>query len=114
MASLLLEPPQTEAAVLRQARIIEGTDARCLAQMLVYFRQTYLLAPFGVIVMYLAVREGASSWGILWFTCWGLTQVGVYWFAGRLQSQPAVSATVSVGKATQLFLLAGLLTAARS
>ena len=112
MASLLLEPPQTEAAVLRQARIIEGTDARCLAQMLVYFRQTYLLAPFGVIVMYLAVREGASSWGILWFTCWGLTQVGVYWFAGRLQSQPAVSATVSVGKATQLFLLAGLLTAA--
>ena len=94
---------------LREARIAERTDARCLALSLVWLRRTYLLAPFGLFGLFMGVDLGAPVLSSVWFALWTAHQVFVYRLAGRLQSQPATSPAVKLAHITRAFAIAGVL-----
>jgi len=98
-------------AALREARIAERTDARCLAQTLVWFRRTYLLAPFAVVVLILGIRQGAPAWSMVWFVAWAGYQAAVYRLAGRLLADPPATAAAGLAQTTRGFAIAGVLTA---
>ena len=89
MASMSADASAHDDAALREARIAERTDARCLALSLVWLRRTYLLAPFGLFGLFMGVHLGAPVLSSVWFALWTAHQVFVYRLAGRLQSQPA-------------------------
>lgn len=112
MAFTSPEPPAGVASAGLQERIAQRTDARCLAQMLVFLRRSYVFMPAGLLVTYLGVQAGEPVWLGAWFVAWSLNLALIYREAGRLQSSPPQAASASLRRATVLWLRSGLLPAA--
>jgi signal transduction histidine kinase len=112
MACTSPDASSRDDVALREAHIAERTDARCLAQTLVWFRRTYLLAPFGIVLFILGVQQGAPIWSVAWFVAWAAHQAAVYRLAVRLQAHPTATAAAGLALTTRAFAIAGVLTAA--
>ena len=96
----------------RESRIASRTDARCLSNMLLWFRRTALLVPISLLWAYMAARAGAGWWSGTWFVVWAICQVHVHRLATTLRANTALSPGQALARATFAFWLMGMVHAA--
>ncbi len=102
------DPGEGAAKSARQARIAERTDTLCLEQMLVMGRQSYILLPSVFFIAYLAVREGAVGWAIVWFAAWLARMVYVHRLVGRLRRHADQPPGLALAAVVKGYLFAGV------
>jgi len=112
MASPSADTADAAVAAAREARIAVKTDAMCLKHMLVWARRGLQVLPIVLVITYLAFKDGAGLWAIVWLGAWVVRQAWVFRLSGRLQRQPETRPAQSLRMMIRSFALNGILAAA--
>ena len=120
MAPTLVEaalPPAAETVPApvpheaRVARVAQRADALCLQQMLNMGRQSYLLLPHALALVYFAVQAGAPVWAAIWFTAWIAREALAHRLKRRLQRASVAPAATALDAVARGYFVAGLVSA---
>ena len=109
MASALPDRSLSVGDEKRELRIAQRTDARCLQNMLLWFRRAYLMLPEAILWTWLARRAGAGWWALAWFAAWAGVQARVYQLGVRIQIDTDAAVQFGLKRTTRLFWAAGCL-----
>ncbi len=100
-----------DASEARVARVAQRADALCLQQMLNMGRQSYLLLPHALALVYFAVQAGAPIWAAIWFTAWIAREALAHRLKRRLQRASVAPAATALDAVARGYFVAGLVSA---
>ena len=100
-----------DASEARVARVAQRADALCLQQMLNMGRQSYLLLPHALALVYFAVQAGAPVWAAIWFTAWIAREALAHRLKRRLQRASVAPAATALDAVARGYVVAGLVSA---